>query len=825
MNLDGVAFRLQCGVNQSVRFLRVVSVIGALTLSVAALSGQVQTGNRVNKANWKLANRFTSESLRPYLYSSTLYPSWINKTSDFWYAWRDDTGLKYWRVDAKAKKKTPLFDSAKMAALLSEVSKKPYDTTNLPSLALEFDAKNADLVRFNLEGKRYEYDLKKVTLKSLGAASTNANQPPPPGGRGRRGGFSGPPPGGGAPGGFKNMAPDKKGYVYAMGHNLYYVEVMIGKDPKDTKEGDPIQLTKDGEKDYSFGNRDVEAGAQDQEKRVRAFVTWSKDSKRFFVNRNDTRRIKELYLVNNLAVPRPTLKSYKYEMPGEAEVTQTETFVFNREKKELTKLPIKKYKDQDTFSIHWQDSSSDFIRFIRRDRLQRNLEYCEYNLMNLTTKVLVAESIENAALEFPDARYVKPGGDFIWYSERTGWGHYYLYSNDGKLKNAITSGPYHALSILDIDADKGLMWIRGCGREAGEDANYEHVYRTKLDGTELTLLDPGDANHSSRLSPDKKFVVDIYSRMDLEPHAVLRDDNGKALLELEKMDLSRLEAMGWKMPERFTVKAADGVTNIYGNIWKPIDLDPNKKYPIIAYVYPGPQTEAVNPGFSATDGCQRLAQLGFIVVQIGNRGGTPSRSTAYHRFGYYNLRDYGLADKKIGIEQLAARYPYIDIDRVGIYGHSGGGFMTAAALLLPPYNDFFKVGVSSSGNHDNNIYNSGWSENNHGLKEVPLKDMNGKDTGLTKFEIKVPTNIELAANLKGNLLLVTGDMDDNVHPANTIRLVNALIRANKRFDFMIMPGQAHGYGDLTNYFNQLTLEYFAEHLLGDYYKDNADIKP
>ena len=212
-----------------------------------------------------------------------------------------------------------------------------------------------------------------------------------------------------------------------------------------------------------------------------------------------------------------------------------------------------------------------------------------------------------------------------------------------------------------------------------------------------------------------------------------------------------------------------------------------------------------------------------VVIQIGNRGGNPSRSNAYHSYGYYNLRDYGLADKKSGIEQLAARFPWIDIDKVGIYGHSGGGFMTAAALLLPPYNEFFKVGVSSSGNHDNNIYNANWSEQHHGLKEVPVKDKDGKLTGEMKFEIKVPTNAELAANLKGKLLLVHGDMDNNVHPAGTIRLMNALIRAGKRFDFMLMPGQPHGYNDLQPYFTQLLMEYFSEHLLGDYYRSGADI--
>jgi dipeptidyl-peptidase-4 len=333
------------------------------------------------------------------------------------------------------------------------------------------------------------------------------------------------------------------------------------------------------------------------------------------------------------------------------------------------------------------------------------------------------------------------------------------------------------------------------------------------------------------------------------------------------MDVSKLKELGWRAPETFTTKAADGVTDIYGNIWKPFDFDSTKKYPIIANVYPGPQTESVTFPFAASNVPQQLAQLGFIVIQIGNRGGSPQRSQEYQGFSYYNMRDYALADKKAGIEQLAARHKWIDLDKVGIYGHSGGGFLTAAAMLLPPYNEFFKVGVSESGNHDNNIYNQNWSEQYHGLKVIAKTpgrgavvaqagapasgprnaDGNGNgdargaasagnaaaaaaalvdgsigaDDSLNTFQIHIPTTVDLAANLKGNLLLETGDMDNNVHPANTIRLVQALIKANKRFDFMMLPGKPHAYGDMTPYTNRLMFEYFAEHLLGDYYRGDA----
>ncbi len=320
----------------------------------------------------------------------------------------------------------------------------------------------------------------------------------------------------------------------------------------------------------------------------------------------------------------------------------------------------------------------------------------------------------------------------------------------------------------------------------------------------------------------------------------MRDANGKPILELERADLSRLYEVGWKMPEAFVVKAADGVTDLYGNLWKPFDFNPSKKYPVIAHVYPGPQQEGVTHTFSAISTNQQLAQLGFLVVQVGHRGGAPTRSKAYASYGYFNLRDYGLIDKKAAIEQLAARDPFLDLDRVGIYGHSGGAFMSAAAVLQKPYNEFFKAAVASSGNHDNNIYNDNWAERYHGLREVPKNgasaatrrtdgdgadDEEKNDLGQTKedaaarkdsrFEIKVPTNAELAANLKGHLLLVHGELDNNVHPANTMRLVDALIKANKRFDMLILPGKRHGYADYQPYFNQRMWDFFAEHLLHD----------
>ncbi len=282
-------------------------------------------------------------------------------------------------------------------------------------------------------------------------------------------------------------------------------------------------------------------------------------------------------------------------------------------------------------------------------------------------------------------------------------------------------------------------------------------------------------------------------------------------MDLEEADFSRLLAAGYHFPEPYKVKAADGVTDIYGVMYKPFDFDENKQYPIVTYVYPGPQTESVAKSFSSSSTEVALAQFGMIVITIGNRGGHPTRSKWYHNYGYGNLRDYGLADKKAGIEQLADRHDFIDIDRVGIYGHSGGGFMSTAAMLVYP--DFFKVAVSSSGNHNNDVYNLNWSEKHDGVKEVTDRE------GEISFEYDIDKNSDLARNLKGHLLLTTGDVDNNVHHAGTFRMAEALIRANKRFDMFVFPGQRHGYGNMGDYWFWLRAEYFVKHLLGDQHWD------
>jgi dipeptidyl-peptidase 4 len=899
------------------------ALVVCLSAPLAAAEPEKVTG-----ANYPLAAKFSRDFINQLVREATVFPTFIGKTDQFWYSLRTPNGTKYYRVDPAKKTKEPLFDVAKLAAQLSEAVQKPIDTDTLAITRVTV-TDDGTKMRFVHSDFQFEYEFGPAKLTKLGKAPP-APRPLPKGdmddrtreflermreerdridreqdrkddeikddvkkdeekkddgkAEEKKGGFR-------RPGGFdyKAYSPDRKRFVFAQKHNLYLAE--------EGKEAEAVQLTTDGEEDYSFssfGSRFGGFGRQQQQqtegkipaadRKVRPNVTWSPDSKNFFVTRTDGRGVKDLYLVNSLADPRPTLMKYKYPMPGEENVFKSELFYCDAAAKKITKV-TPKWGYESYSNIHW-NKTGDELRFVHRDRPQRHLEFCSLNTKTGETKCLIADGFEAAFLDFQPIRYVDESDEMIWWSERSGWGHFYLYARDGKLKNPITGGAWRAGRIVDVDGKNRLLYFVGNGRESGENIYYTHLYRVRFDGTDLTLLDPSDtcfnhhdeycrgANHQSFLSPSRRYIVTTCSRVDSPPMSYVLDEKGGRVMDLEKTDLTALEKTGYRLPETFCVKAADGVTTLWGNMWKPFDFDPAKKYPIIAHVYPGPQQEGVTHTFSAYSTNQQLAQLGFIVVQVGHRGGTPARSKAYHSYGYYNLRDYALADKKAAIEQLAARNPYMDLDRVGIYGHSGGGFLSAAALLQKPFNDFFKAAVASAGNHDNNIYNDNWSERYHGLKEIPVevkeaaekkipparpltddgdpqdkkseakkedakkldekkteakkddkkveakkeeatKDEKKAEAPKVKYEIKVPTNAELAANLKGHLLLVHGDMDNNVHPGNTLRLVDALIKANKRFDMLILPGKSHGFADEQPYFTQRMWDFFAEHLLSD----------
>lgn len=808
-------------------------IIWMLCLSVLLMGAQAQTKQNepVTKANYALAARFSPKKLEKMLFSTSVDPRWLKKGDRFWYSYKTSQGTQWYIVDAAKAEKKRMFDNAKLASELTKVVKDPFDAQNLGLDSLKF-VKDENWIQFQVKsslevekkdtGRRagpavkekktfyFEYNLNTGELVELKDFKRPARRPQ-----------------------WASISPDSSYVVFGRNYNLYMMDKANFEKAMKNEDDSTIvetQLTKDGILNYSYYSEGNLSGSGqtnvDQERNAKrrrsVFVYWSPDGKYFTMNRVDNRKVKDLWVINSIAEPRPTLETYKYWMPGEKDAPVDHLYVFDVAAKQGKELDITQFKDQslaiwsapakpssrdDEFRpLLWHGTAQKFY-IARTSRDLKRIDICEVDVQAGKVKAVIEERL-NTYVEIRRLGLVNGGQEMIQWSERDGWGHFYLHDANGKVKNAITSGPWHAEDIVSIDEKNRVLYFTANGREANEDPYYLHVYRVNFDGTNLRLLNPGDFDHSSSMDDNNKFIVNNFSRVNTVPQSVLLSAEGRKIMDLETADFSQLFAAGYKFPEPFKAKADDGITDLYGVMYKPYDFDSTKKYPIIEYVYPGPQTESVNKAFGrGMDRIDRLAQLGFVVVTLGNRGGHPSRSKWYHNYGYGNLRDYGLADKKAVAEQLADRHKFLDINKVGIHGHSGGGFMSTAAMLVYP--DFFKVAVSSAGNHDNRIYNRWWSEKHHGVKE------NISEKGDTSFVYQIETNPDVAKNLKGKLLLVHGEIDNNVHPANTMRVVNALIKANKRFDMMLLPTQRHGFGDMTEYFFWMMADYFTRHLMGD----------
>ncbi|RLJ80369.1 S9 family peptidase [Pedobacter alluvionis] len=808
-----------------------------LSLTVAAQNKTFTITENIQpqpKANYQLASRFSPNKLKKMVYSTTVDPHWLKLSNRLWYTFESPKGKFWYLVDPAAKSKKLMFDNAKLAADITLIIRDPFDAEHLPlenlkfaadekSISFEIKSSVDELKKDRKDKKAADSMQKKIFSFKYELASAKLTEVP---------NFSKPKP---KPS-WGSVAPDSSAIIFSRNYNLYWMDKDNYKKAVKNEDDSTIvehQLTKDGVKFYSYGSDgDGENNVENEKnnkKRRGAYVLWSPNSKYFVLDRTDSRKVKDLWVINSVTPGRPTLETYKYQMPGEAEAPQDEILLFDFAAKSYKKLSVAAFKDQ-SISV-WgkpslnKDRDNEFrpsiwlgndSRFYF-SRTSRDLKRIDIGTVDIATgKVtpLIDERF-NTYVEVNRPGLVNDGKELIHWSERDGWAHFYLFDGNGKLKNQITKGAFHCESIVNIDEKKRILYFTANGREGKEDPYYLHLYSINFDGSNMKLLNAGDFDHLANMNDNNTFFVDNYSRVNTAPKATLYDGTGKKVMDLETIDLSLLMTAGYKFPEPFKVKADDGITDLYGVMYKPFDFDPNKKYPIIEYVYPGPQTEAVNKAFSKSmDRTERLAQFGYIVITVGNRGGNPSRSKWYHTYGYGNLRDYGLADKKTAVEQLAAKYSYIDESKVGITGHSGGGFMSTAAMLVYP--DFFKAAVSNAGNHDNSIYNRWWSEKHHGVKEtISLK-------GDTSFKYSIDKNPDLAKNLKGHLLLMHGDVDNNVHPANSIRVANALMKAGKRFDFLIIPGQRHGFGDMTEYAFWKLADHFNKYLIGDF-SDPSDV--
>ena len=759
---------------------------------------------------YTLAQRFTKEKVDKMLFSTTVDPHWFQQGQAFWYHYKTSDGDAWYVVDPVARSKQPLFDRDWMAARLTEIVQDPYSARHLPirDLQAKEDGKTFTFWVESKQGEKkdtlyfsYNYQNKQLLKTEKDELDKQLE--------------------------WASVSPDKQTVVFAKDMNLYrmsYADYQKAKRNEQDSTIVEVQLTHDGVKDYGFGqpysllNTDTLCNGK---RRHPGYLAWSPDSRRFAIVRTDDRAVKELWVINAMAMPRPTLETYKYQMPGEKESSIDHLLLFDLSDNSYREIATSAFKDQslnlsrrpreerqrgqkEVASVWLGDENRFFVTRSSRD-LHR-IDVCSYTIGEDSIRPIIQERL-NTYIELRPLAALKGGKELVHWSERDGWAHLYLYDDQGHLKNRITSGPWHVDGIVKVDEARRVVYFLANGLEKGENPYYEHLYRVNLDGSGLQLVSAGDYFHEVRMDDPCQYVVDNYSRVNTIPATDLLDNMGRKVMTLEQSDFSQLLAAGYQFPEPFKVKAADGVTDLYGVMYKPFDFDSTKVYPIIDYVYPGPQVEAtVYPFKKMTVRTDRLAQAGFIVISVGNRGGHPSRSKWYHNYGYGNLRDYGLADQKAAIEQLAARHPFIDIHRVGIHGHSGGGFMSTAAILQYP--DFFKVAVSCAGNHDNTIYNRWWSETHHGVREKVTEE------GDTTFVYSIKSNPELAKRLKGHLLLVHGDIDNNVHPGNTTRVVDALIRANKRFDMLVLPQQRHHFGDMDEYFYWRLVDYFSRYLLG-----------
>ena len=791
-------------------------LVAAATTLASATTARASQPEAV-KPNYELAERFSPNKVRRLVPQTAVHPHWFKGDTKFWYEWRTVDGANYYIVDPASGKQQLMWSMDELAEKVTLATGDAFDAQHLPIRNIElkddnrvlFDicpddvrVKPNDYPRLDDEGKpvvhHFEWNIAKGELTQFEEREKRYPE-------------------------WANVSPDGRIAVYQKNNNLYYMTTEdVEKLLKDAKDSTIVEhaITTDAVESnaYHWFEDCIEQIKEDD--RVRVLLQWSPDSKHFATVRSYTEMLEDFWVINILK-KRPELFTYKYQMPGEdSPIFKLE--VFNTETMERKEVAMDKYEQQMLFicpqphthkagydrpyRMVWQGDNESFY-VLRQSRDIKRVDLCKVNIASGEVKEVVHEEM-NTSIEYRYPYTANGGKEVIEWSERTGWAHLYRYAEDGTLINQITKGAWHVSDVLGVDDSRKVIYFTATGYNKDENPYYLHLFRVNFDGSGLKQLDPKGFNGQFSLSDDCRYFTTTYSRVDTAPVSELYTTDGRKLLTLQEVDMEPLFATGYKFPEPFVVKSADGVTDIHGVMYKPYDFDPTKKYPIIEYVYPGPQTEAVEQSwFIHLNRTDRLAQLGFIVITVGNRGGHPDRSKWYHNYGYGNLRDYGLADKVVAAQQLAARYDYIDITRVGIHGHSGGGFMSTAAILMYP--DFFDVAVSCAGNHDNNIYNRWWSEKHHGIREKVTED------GETIFEYHISENPEIASRLKGNLLLVHGDIDENVHPGCTLRVVDALIRANKRFDMLLLPGQRHGFGDMNEYFFWRMADYFSEHLLGE----------
>ncbi|WP_375447829.1 DPP IV N-terminal domain-containing protein [uncultured Fibrella sp.] len=760
-----------------------IKIVLASLPFVLYVSAYAQPRAGLTTRDYEQAQRFMGSNVDQLIDHGSIRPNWL-PGDRFWYRDLNAKGSEFVLVDLTKGTRTAPFDHQKLASALATATGKTYDAAKLPFQSFTVSPVN-QAVMFQADGKLWQYS---PQTNQLTADTTRV--------RATSGG------GGGRPGregsdGNEILSPDKRKAAFIKDYNLWV---------RDLQTGAQTQLTTDGIKDFGYATDNAGWKSSD-----RAILAWSPDSKKIATFRQDQREVSDMYLVTT-NVGKPTLRQWKYPLPGDKVISTIQRVIIEVDVPKVITLQIPADPHRATLSddisssgtfddVNWTEDGSK-LAFVStsRDHKQEKVR-----LADAATGAVREVFEETVPTQYESGwgainwRYLAKTNEFIWFSEHDNWGHLYLYDGaTGKLKNQITKGDWVVTRLLKVDEKARQLYFMTVGRQA-TNPYFSQLCRIGFDGKNFAVLTPEPGNHQVSLSPSGTYFVDTYSAPDVPAVSVARNMDGKLVVGLEKMDISRLTATGWHPPVPIRVKAHDGQTDLYGLMYTPTQLDPTKKYPVVDYIYPGPQGGSVgNWSFSAArKDNQALAELGFVVVEIEGTS-NPLRSKKFHDMSYGNMAENTLPDQITGIRQLAQQYAYIDTNRVGIWGHSGGGFATATAMFRFP--DFFKVGISESGNHDNRNYEDDWGERYNGL------------TSAADYEAQANQNY--AKNLKGKLMLAHGMMDNNVPPSNTLLVVEALEKANKDYDLVLFPNSGHGFGSYSNYMARRRWDYFVRHLLG-----------
>jgi dipeptidyl aminopeptidase/acylaminoacyl peptidase len=760
----------------------VVALLPAFLPATASAQGRTLTAD-----DYARAERMLGYDTAPLVDHAVMRVKWLDD-SHFWYQDHDAQGDRYLQVDASTGKATPAFDAQRLAAALGKATGKPVEAGKLPLGDYKVLADGS----FDFELRSGDYRCDKALAKCTVQKAKGGDEPGVP-------------------------SPDGKSEAFIRDWNLWLRDVASGKE---------TQLTFDGKTDYGYATDNAGWKHTDN-----AVLVWSPDGKKIASFQQDQRKTSTMTLVGT-NVGAPKVEQWKYPFVGDDNVTMIERVIIDLsgDKPRTIRLQMPPDQHRSTCaddlmcSEGWEDvqwaKDGSTLAFVSTDRGHKSatLRVADAQtgaVRDVYTETVATQYQSAPALDSVNWRYLPESNEFIWFSQESDWGHLYLHDlATGKLKRQITSGDWNVTQIAHLDPDARTLWFRGVGREPGN-PYYVRYYKAGIDDGQVQLLTPEDANHVITPSDDGKYFVDVYSTIDTAPVALLRDADGKQVAEIARADISRLKAAGWVPPTAFTVKARDGKTDLYGQMFKPSGFDPAKKYPVVVYIYPGPQVGSVRTrSFTPAHGDhQALAELGFIVIALDGMG-TPLRSKSFQDAWYGNMADNTLPDQVAALKQLGAQHPWIDLDHVGIWGHSGGGNATATAMFTYP--DLFKVGIAESGNHDNRSYEDDWGERYHGLL-AKNKDGSSNYTG--------QDNASHAKNLKGKLFLIHGLMDDNVPPQSTLLVVDALVKANKDFDLLLLPNAHHGYGMDSYYVMRRRWDYFVRNLRGAVPPKEYELKP